>query len=227
MSGGNFYQQRGPQPGGDNQPQQGYPQQPQPYPQQHPYPQQQQQQYQQPYGQAYAQPMYGAWAPPAYLSTEYFGGFWVRLLAIIIDGLVLMIPSMLLSFAVMAAFGFSPGAMFNVSVTQTAEYQVANNISSALQFLLAWPYYALMHSKKGATVGKLALGLRVVEDNGMYPSFARATGRYFATIISGIICLIGYIMTGFHGQKRSLHDIIAGTYVLRKEYVNPQQLAQV
>lgn len=220
MSGGNFYQQRGPQQGGYNQqPQQGYPQQPQ---QGYAQPQQYQ-----PYGQAYAQqPAYGAWAPPPYLTTEYFGGFWIRFVAIIIDGLVLTIPSMLVSLAVLAVFGFGPGSMMNPQVTITPEYQLANNVSTFFQILLAWPYYALMHSKKGATVGKLALGLRVVDENGMYPSFARATGRYFSTLISGVICAIGYIMAGFHGQKRSLHDIIAGTWVIRKEYINPQQAAQ-
>jgi uncharacterized RDD family membrane protein YckC len=47
-------------------------------------------------------------------------------------------------------------------------------------------------------------------------SFGRATGRFFAKIISAIILGIGYIMAGFTEKKQALHDILAGTLVIRK-----------
>ncbi|WP_446728107.1 RDD family protein [Peribacillus sp. TH14] len=52
--------------------------------------------------------------------------------------------------------------------------------------------------------------------NGGRIGFGRATGRYFATIISGMIFYIGYIMAGFTSKKQALHDMIAGTVVVKK-----------
>ena len=67
----------------------------------------------------------------------------------------------------------------------------------------------------GATLGKMAIGLRVVTSDGQRLSFANATGRYFAKILSAIILLIGFIMIAFTDRKRGLHDMIAGTLVIK------------
>lgn len=209
------------------QPQQGQPQygQPQYGQPQYGQPQYGQPQYQ-PYGHAYAPqgPMPGS---PGYLPPEAFGGFWIRFVGYIIDAMVLSIPSVVASAIVFAAFGFSPTVMFDINSRQTLamepQFQIANNLSSLVQLLIFWPYYAFMHSKYGATLGKLALGLRVVDDTRRYPSFARSTGRYFATILSACLCLIGYIWAGFHAQKRALHDLIGGTFVVKKHYAAQAQ----
>jgi uncharacterized RDD family membrane protein YckC len=66
------------------------------------------------------------------------------------------------------------------------------------------------------TLGKKALGLTVTDLEGRRISFGRATGRYFAKIISTLILCIGYMMAGFTERKQALHDMIAGTLVLRK-----------
>ena len=77
-------------------------------------------------------------------------------------------------------------------------------------------YFALLESsERGATVGKMAMGLRVVTDQGERLSFLNATGRYFAKIISAIILCIGFIMIAFTDRKRGLHDMIAGTLVIK------------
>ena len=65
------------------------------------------------------------------------------------------------------------------------------------------------------TVGKMAIGIIVTDMDGQRITFARATGRHFAKIISGIILGIGYIMAGFTVRKQGLHDIIAKTLVLQ------------
>jgi uncharacterized RDD family membrane protein YckC len=84
--------------------------------------------------------------------------------------------------------------------------------------VLQWLYYAWMESSEHqATLGKMALGLIVTDLDDRRVSFARATGRFFAKIISGLIPLaIGYIMAGFTEKKQALHDMIASTLVLRK-----------
>ena len=73
-----------------------------------------------------------------------------------------------------------------------------------------------MHSKYGATLGKMAVGLRVVTLDGNFPSFARAFGRGCSEILSGFCCYIGYILAGFDEQKRALHDHICATRVVYK-----------
>jgi uncharacterized RDD family membrane protein YckC len=60
----------------------------------------------------------------------------------------------------------------------------------------------------------MALSLKVVDLQGNRISFARASGRHFAKFIS-LIFFIGFIMAGFTERRQALHDVIAGTLVLR------------
>jgi uncharacterized RDD family membrane protein YckC len=71
-------------------------------------------------------------------------------------------------------------------------------------------------SSQQGTLGKMALGIKVTDMNGSRVSFGRATGRYFAKIISGLTFSIGYIMAGFTQQKQALHDIIAGCLIINR-----------
>ncbi len=142
-------------------------------------------------------------ARPAGASQVAYGGFWIRLVAYIIDAI-------LISF-VMGAVGAVAG--FNFFSTDMESYSSSANFVS---LLIAWLYFALLESsERGATVGKMAMGLRVVTDQGQRLSFLNATGRYFAKIISAIILCIGFIMIAFTDRKRGLHDMIAGTLVIK------------
>ena len=83
-------------------------------------------------------------------------------------------------------------------------------------FVIAWLYFAFFESsERGATVGKMAMGLRVVTSDGQRLSFMHATGRYFAKLLSALILFIGFIMIAFTDKKRGLHDMIAGTLVIK------------
>ena len=68
----------------------------------------------------------------------------------------------------------------------------------------------------GATLGKMALGLRVVTSEGAPVTYARALGRYFAKLLSAFLCGIGYLLAAFDEQKRALHDRICDTRVVRR-----------
>ena len=57
--------------------------------------------------------------------------------------------------------------------------------------------------------------MKVTDTQGARLSFAHATGRFFAKMISGFTMGIGYIMAGFTERKQALHDMIAGTLVMR------------
>ena len=74
----------------------------------------------------------------------------------------------------------------------------------------------LESSANQATVGKMALGIQVTDLQGNRISFGRALGRTLAKILSGLILLIGYIMAAFTEKKQGLHDMIAGTLVVKK-----------
>ena len=79
-------------------------------------------------------------------------------------------------------------------------------------------YYALMESSANqATVGKMALGIRVTDLAGNRLTFGRATARHFGKIISGLTLGIGYLMVAFTPSKQALHDIMAGCLVVNRD----------
>jgi uncharacterized RDD family membrane protein YckC len=77
-------------------------------------------------------------------------------------------------------------------------------------------YATFFLGRYGATLGKMACGLKVVRPDGDPIGYPRALGRYFAEILSGMILGIGYLMAAFDSEKRSLHDRICSTRVVRK-----------
>jgi uncharacterized RDD family membrane protein YckC len=82
---------------------------------------------------------------------------------------------------------------------------------------LQWLYEAFMtSSSKQATLGKMAMGVVVTDLAGNRISFGRATGRFFGKLLSGIILMIGYLMQPFTEKKQALHDILAGTLVVKQ-----------
>ena len=86
-----------------------------------------------------------------------------------------------------------------------------------LALMLSWIYYASLESSSWqATLGKKLLGLKVTDLAGNRITFARASGRFFGKILSGMILGIGFLMAGFTARKQALHDILAGCLVLRQ-----------
>jgi uncharacterized RDD family membrane protein YckC len=80
---------------------------------------------------------------------------------------------------------------------------------------IAWLYFALLESSsRQATLGKMALGIKVTDLSGDGVSFCRATGRHFGKIISALTFLTGYLMAGLTRKKQGLHDMVAGCLVV-------------
>jgi len=128
-----------------------------------------------------------------------FAGFWIRFLAVIIDGAVIQAGTY-----VLGLFGFN---------------ELFNDVweSSLVGFLINLLYYCILESsEKQGTVGKMALGIKVVDANGNRISVLNALGRHFAKIVSAITIFIGYMMAGWDPKKQALHDKIADTYVVFK-----------
>lgn len=78
-------------------------------------------------------------------------------------------------------------------------------------------YYALMESSKyQATLGKIVMGIKVVNKDGRGLDFSKALLRNLSKILSGLIIGIGYIMIIFDDRKQGLHDKIADTFVVKQ-----------
>jgi uncharacterized RDD family membrane protein YckC len=101
------------------------------------------------------------------------------------------------------------------------EYVNLRAIAKILCFIagiiLNWAYFTVLEtSSKQATFGKVALGLVVTDLNGDRISSDKANRRYWGKYLSTIIFCVGYIMAGFTQNKQALHDIMAGTLVIKK-----------
>lgn len=152
-------------------------------------------------------------------SQVQFAGFWIRFVAYVIDGIILGVVGGAIEGGLRAAgFRFANPEMFDFSAkpdVHAAWFEEGDILALILGTAVGIAYFAGMHaSERGATLGKMVVGLRVVDSKGGRISPARGIGRYFGTWLSGITLAIGYIMAGFHPQKRALHDVLADTYVI-------------
>jgi len=89
-------------------------------------------------------------------------------------------------------------------------------LSTFLNLIVGIVYGTWFIGKFAATPGKMACGLKIITADGGRVSYARAFGRYFAEMLSGILIGIGYLMIAFDRQKRGLHDHICNTRVIYK-----------
>lgn len=152
-----------------------------------------------------------------------FAGFWWRFIAHLIDHLIVSAISFIVILPLLGIFGVSVYAMVQSGADiESSPAMIGSLVMMYLTvvfiaILLNWLYYALMESSKHqGTVGKLALRIKVTDYSGNRISFARASGRYFGKILSGMIMMIGYIMAGFTIKKQALHDILANCYVIKE-----------
>lgn len=142
-----------------------------------------------------------------------YGGFWIRFVAVIIDVIVVGLVTGPVSLIIGVALGLAGHA---VAMPNEGAQLASFVITFAFSTVVNWIYEAAMESSKyQATLGKMALGLKVTDVEGRRISFLRATARHFAKILSGLILMIGFIMAGFTERKQALHDMIAGTLVRR------------
>jgi len=136
-----------------------------------------------------------------------YAGFWRRLGALMLDGFIMWVVNMIL-YVPMIFVAAGSGEDPTVAVT----FQL---VIMFLQILLAAAYATWFVGKYGATPGKMAFKMKIVTSDGDKVTYGRALGRHFATMISGMTMLIGYLMAAFDEQKRTLHDRICDTRVVR------------
>ena len=136
-----------------------------------------------------------------------YRGFWIRLVAELIDGFILWIISQFINMFL----------TFQVAETVTDPLLILSilSISVSINFMISLFYYVFFNGKYGATPGKMAIGAKIVNTDGTPISYLKAFARFFAEMLSFAILLIGYIMAAFDSQKRALHDRICGTIVIK------------
>lgn len=137
-----------------------------------------------------------------------WAGFWIRFAASLVDGFILIPVSL--------GVQLLTGQSFSQIVGLETKTPLMYVISYVLSFATGVAYEAGMIGRYGATVGKMACGIKVVLPDGGKVSYLRAFGRYFAKLLNMLTIYIGYIMAAFDGQKRGLHDRICNTRVVYK-----------
>lgn len=160
----------------------------------------------------------------------HYAGFWIRVVAYIIDAIILgaiywaivqfttldeelrpfmngLIPIDQIDLAI--AMAEQQGiTVFNRAMFQEAA--ATSVISGAITVL----YFVLLHWLLQATLGKLVVGIRLTTTSGDNIGFFRSLWRYLMTFVSAAIVMIGYLLVAFTPQKTALHDLLAGTRVV-------------
>lgn len=136
-------------------------------------------------------------------------GFWLRVVAALIDIVIVFILQFslgaLLALAGVVTSGPSEGSIGTMAI-----------LVQLFGFALSFAYYIVFTGHGGQTPGKMALRIKVVRCDGSEISYGRAAFREIpAKFISGIILCIGYLMVAFDEQKQGLHDRMADTYVIK------------
>lgn len=145
-----------------------------------------------------------------------YGGFWRRFGALIIDSIILAIPT---GFAIEALGLQIPllptGGRASMTPAEAQAFIEAMQPIWLVSFAIQWTYFTLMEcSPWQGTIGKKTFGMVVTDEAGNRISYLRANGRFFGKIISGVILLIGYMMAGWTQRKQALHDMLAGCLVV-------------
>ena len=151
------------------------------------------------------------------MPESYYGGFWIRLAAHLIDHVVLgalFVPAFFIFLFPAIIAAHEQGAFERDVPPPELIWSVAVFACLAIGARMLYEILLTSSSWKG-TVGKKLLRLKVTDDFGNRISLGRSTGRFFAKILSYMASYIGFIMIAFMDRKRGLHDVIAKTQVVR------------
>jgi uncharacterized RDD family membrane protein YckC len=156
-------------------------------------------------------------------TSSNYAGFWLRLVAAILDNLILAVPLAPLAILVFAS------ALPSIALNRDNPGLIVASILPRVFFFVLltavakWLYWALMESSSWqATLGKKALGLYVTDLEGKQVSFGRASGRFWGgrglthVPLGGLYYLVDCICAGVTEKKQAVHDMIASCLVMRK-----------
>ncbi len=155
-------------------------------------------------------------------STNY-AGFWLRLVAAILDNIILTVPVAPLAILMFASMLPAVALARGNPAFMVAAFLPRLIFFVILLLAMKWLYWALMESSSWqATLGKKALGLYVTDLEGNRVSFGKASGRFWSgrglsmVPLGNLYYLVDCICCGFTESKQAVHDMIAGCLVMRK-----------
>lgn len=163
--------------------------------------------------------------PTTTVALENYAGFWKRVAAWLLDYILLMLPAG----AILSRTNISDATrqLFATAMSGGNVQEAMTNYTQAVQaaqpgllliVLIGFLYYTLMEgSSLQATLGKLAVGIRVTDLHGNKPGIARSAARNVVRLtnaVTGLIPFVAYIVAGWTARKQGLHDMLAKTLVL-------------
>ena len=151
-----------------------------------------------------------------------YAGFWIRLAAYLIDGLILSTVGSIVG----GTIGGAVGGLMALSSTTGGSDEAAvasvlglTGVLMLVSVAIGAAYYIVLPVVAGATPGKLIVGLEIVNADFRRIGYGSATLRWLGYIVSGIVLYIGFVWIGVDDRKQGWHDKLASTYVVRKAFV--------
>ena len=152
-----------------------------------------------------------------YAPQARYGGFWIRFVAVFIDGIIVSIPVIILGLILGTIAGIAIGVSGNNNGNTTnAALSGVQLLVDLISFVIGVGYFVYFWGR-GSTIGMRLFHLRVADaTTGLPIGYGRAALRYVGYILSVIVCYIGLIWAAFDGRKQGWHDKIASTVVLQE-----------
>lgn len=156
------------------------------------------------------------------MSDDEYAGFWLRVVAFIIDAIVLSVVHLLLIIPLYNFFAPGPGYEFADPGDSAGESGFLGGLlvmdfSQGVLLIVGIMYYAIMEaSRYQASLGKIALELKVTDTMGGRLTFSRAVLRNASKMLSSLLLMAGYVIAAFTKKKQALHDLIAGALVMKQ-----------
>jgi uncharacterized RDD family membrane protein YckC len=159
---------------------------------------------------------------PSAPTDQVYAGFWIRVLAALIDSVLVSVVAYPILIAVYGWSSIDAGALANdplgtllQSLLETIRQTVFEWVFATIAIILFWMF-------RSATPGKIIVGARIVDARtGGRPSKAQCIGRYFGYFVSIFPLCLGLIWVGIDKRKQGWHDKLAGTVVIRERKPRP------
>lgn len=159
-------------------------------------------------------------------ASRSYAGFWIRVPASLIDSLLLLGATLLVSglgfgvfFFLMRVLGQVPEGAGFFDIVTPADVQMLQGLTN---IVLSAAYFIYAHYKFGTTFGKRLFGITVVsavstEKAQSALTLKQSALRYVGTLVSALTLGAGYVLVAFHPKKQGLHDLIASTLSVRRD----------
>lgn len=164
-------------------------------------------------------PPVAAYPAPWYAAGKTYGGFWIRLVARLVDGIIISVPlGVLVSVFIVLAGGIASRAN---TTDQNAQAAVGVGLVGAWLLIATlftigtMAYFVYFWGTSGSTLGMRIFSLRIVDaDTGAPIGIPRAIVRYLMSIVNSFACYIGWIWVAFDARKQGWHDKVANCVVI-------------